>query len=784
MNTDGTTPNTTLLGAGPTPQIPTDPFYISNGRQVYQLNKKGTDWYKAVYHNAPTQQYYLNVSNGTDKGSALIGASYYNQDGIIRDTYYDRLTLRINTDHKFANWFKVGENASIAYSKQVQTATQQTQDGIPLDVIRQNPLLPVRDVEGNYAGKTDLLPDVRNMVSVLDKNKNNTSTSWRVFGNAFVEADILNALHILPESHSLKFKSSIGVDYSNFFDRTFNAKFQEGDYDIQKNSLTNNFGAGVTTTWTNTLEYNYVSDKHRLKVLGGTENVKYTSSTLGATNFDYPIEDPTFTYLSAGGTVTQPIAIGTATGYGLRSNFGRVDYSFSDKYLLSGTLRYDQTSRFNNSGMFPAASVGWVLTEENFMKSLLGDKGSEFLTSVKLRASYGRQGNQLTQNTNYPTTTIFGADINHTNYDLSGSNMSALQGYRVFSQGNPNLKWETTTQYDFGADVGLLDNKVQVNFDYYVKKTNDILMPAPQISALGEGDARNINGASVNNRGIDLNITYNYVNPNTDFKFATQFQLTRFRNEVVGFAPGIGSIGNQGERYIPTPNSESRNVIGKPIGEFYGYEVEGVFKDQADVDAHAAQTGKGIGRLKYKDVNGDGNIDDKDRTYLGSPFPNFSLGLNLNASYKNISLSLFFYSSVGQKVYNEVKWYTDFAQSGNFNHGTRILNAFSSEHPNSSIPAPVLGDNNNENRVSSYFVEDASFLKLRSVRLGYEIPKSYLKNLRINIYGEVQNVFRVTNYTGLDPEVPYAGGSNNYPGVDRGVYPLPRIYMIGINIKN
>jgi TonB-dependent starch-binding outer membrane protein SusC len=778
-NNSGIAPNHALYGNGTNPAISTVPFFISNGRQAYQFSEKGTDWYKEVYHHAPTNQYYLNLSTGTEKGSALFGVSYYNQDGLIRNTFYDRLTARINTDHKFTNWLKIGENASIAYSNQTQIASQQGQDGIPLDVVRQHPLLPVYDVEGNYAGKIEGLPDVRNMVSVLDKNKDNTTKSWRIFGNAFVEADLLEALKVLPAEHHLKFKSSIGVDYSNYFDRRFAARYQEGDYDIQQNSLSNSYGAGLTGTWTNTLEYNYETDKHRLKVLGGIETVKYTFNSLSGTRAGFQLEDPSFTYLDAGSGVQTNG--GSGTEYGLLSNFGRVDYSFADKYILSGTLRYDQTSRLNLSGTFPAASIGWVVTEEEFMQSLLSGNAGNYLNAFKLRASYGKQGNQ--QIADFATLSIFGADTNHGNYDLGGTNVSALQGYRVFQRGNPNLKWETTSQYDFGTDIGLLKNKLQVSFDYYVKKTTDILMRAPQIAALGEGDAPFINAASVRNTGIDLSIGYTLENTKKDFTLSTQFQFSHFNNKVLSLGTGIGNIGNEGELYLNGGDGPTRITVGQPIGTFYGYVVDGIFQDAEEVTSHATQNGADIGRLKYRDVNKDGEINDKDRTYIGSPYPDYNLGLNLSATYKSFSLEMFFYSAVGQDVYNEIKWYTDFAQSGNFNHSTRILDAWTPENTGSSIPAAVLTNDNNENRASSYYVEKASYLKLRNVRLGYEIPKELTKSFRVNVYGEVQNVFRITNYTGLDPEVPYAG-NNNYPGIDRGVYPLPRIFMLGINIRN
>jgi TonB-linked SusC/RagA family outer membrane protein len=770
-------PSNPLYGNGVEPAISTEPFTISNGRQTYQFSNKGTDWYKEVYHQAATRQYYANVSNGTENGNVFLGFSYYNQDGLIRETFYDRYTARLNSDYNLAKWLRVGENLSLAYSNQVQIASQQGQDGIPLDVIRQHPLLPVYDVNGKYAGKIAGFPDVRNMVSVLEKNKDNTSNSWRIFGNAFIEADLFKAIPNVSDEHALKLKSNFGLDFANFYDRRFSAKYQEGDYDIQQNNLANNYGAGITTTWTNTLEYTFNRDPHSLKVLGGMEAVQYTFTSLTGSRSGFEIEDPSFTYLNAGsGAQTNG---GGGTEWGLLSYFGRADYAYKGKYLVSGTLRYDQTSRLNTSGVFPAGSIGWVLTEEDFLQGLTAD--GNILNTAKIRAGYGKQGNQ--QIGDFATRSIFGADQDHTNYDLNGTNTSSLQGYRVFQRGNPDLKWESTTQVNIGADLSLLQNRVQVVFDYYVKNTDDILMRAPQIAALGEGDAPYVNAASMRNKGIDLSIAYNYEQAPDKVSFGAQLQFSKFKNEVVDLGPGIGNVGYENERYLNGGDGPTRITVGRPLGVFYGYVVDGIFQNQSDLDAHATQNGKDIGRLKYRDVNNDGEINDKDRTYLGSPYPDFNVGLNLNARYKGFLLSMFFYSAIGQKVYNEMKWYTDFAQSGNFNHGERILGAWSPDNTGSSIPAPVLTNDNNENRASSYYVENASYLKLRNVRLAYDLPSKLVKGFRVNVYGEVQNVFRITNYKGLDPEVTYAGNSN-FVGIDRGVYPLPRMFMLGLTIRN
>ena len=769
---DGLTPNHPIYGNGPTPVIDTNPFLIPNGKQIYQYSPEGTDWYDEVYQNALSHQHFVNFSQGTDKGSYMMGFSYFDQEGLIKQTYYDRMTGRVNSTLNVTDWLSVGENLSVTFSEQVQIGTQQGQDGIPLDVIRQHPILPVFDFEGNYAGKLAGYPDVRNMTSVLEKNRDNTTDSWRIFGNAYAEANLLKMINVLPNTHSLKLKTSFGIDYSNYYDIRFNAKFSEGDFDVQNNLLFNSFGRGITSTWTNTLVYNYEKKAHNLQVMGGMEAVQYDFFFLSGARTDFEIESPTFTYLSAGaGSQTNA---GGGTEWGLYSYFGRLDYAYNSKYILSATLRHDQTSRLNTSGFFPAASLGWWISEEKFFKNVAGNG-----VNLKLRTSYGQQGNQNVGD--FSTLSTLGADPNHADYDLNGTNSGVLQGYRVLTRGNPNLRWETTTQYNAGFDLSMLDGRFNVVFDYYTKTTKDILLNPAQISAIGEGEAPFVNSATMKNNGVDLGLSYRWImKSGLDLDFSGQ--ATYFTNEVIDLGANIGSLGNEGELYLPGSDGPTRVTVGYPIGEFYGWQADGLFQSQTDVDGHADQPGKGIGRIKYADLNADGQINDDDRTYLGSPYPDLSYGFNLIASYKRFSLAASLYGAIGQKVYNEMRWYMDFAQNGNFNRSTRILDAWSPSNTSSTIPAPTLANANNENRASSYFVEDADYMKVRSVRLVYDLPEKFAKNFRIQVYGEVQNLAVFSSYTGIDPEVPFAGDVN-FPGIDRGVYPLPRTFLMGLNVK-
>lgn len=771
----GITPRHPAYGNGATPALVTTPFIIPNGKQIYQYTPEGTDWADEVYQTAFQQQYYVNLSGGNDRGSYSAGVNYFDQDGLIKYTNFNRITSRINTNFKVTDWLNVGENLSVALYQQVQIGSQQGQDGIPLDAIRQHPALPVYDLEGGFAGKIGGFPDVRNMVSVLEKNKDNTSDSRRIFGNVYAEADLFKMVKLLPAAHSLKLKTTYGLDYSNYYLRRFDAAFQEGDFDIQNNLLFNEFGVGTTLTWINTLEYGYQAGNHNLKLMGGHEQVNYDFTFLNGARTGFENEDPAFTYLSAGSG--SAVNGGGGTEWALRSYFGRADYTFLNRYILSATLRFDETSRLLTNGIFPAASIGWRVSEEPFFKNTFGKR----LDDLKLRASWGQQGNQ--QIGDFATISTLGADINHADYDLQGTNNTVSQGFRVLSRGNPNLVWETTTQTNVGFDAGFGNGKFTLSADYYIKNTDDILLRAPQIAAIGEGDEPFVNAASVKNTGVDLMLGYHHSKPGKDLSYDISFQLSHFTNEVTSLGKNIGNIGNQGESYLNGNDGPTRIAVGKSIGTFYGWVYEGIFQDQAEVDAAATQPGKGVGRIRYQDLNSDGVIDDLDRTYIGNPYPDLNLGLDFGLQWKGLSFSASLYSGLGQQVYNEVLTYTDFAQVGAFNRGERILDAWSPENTGSRIPAPTLDNTNNELRASSYFVEDASYLRLRSVKLGYNLP-SFLtgKSINANVYFEVQNVATLSGYSGIDPEVPYAGNVN-FPGIDRGVYPLPRTFLVGVNFK-
>jgi TonB-dependent starch-binding outer membrane protein SusC len=774
-NPNGIPAFTAYFDAGGKPQIPVDPqFYdLAIKDQTYQYTAEGTDWAKELYQNALYQQHYLNVSNGSEKGTVMFGTSYLNQNGIIKTSFYERLTARLNSTYKFVSWLELNENLSVTWSERLGLPSQDV-NGVPFDAIRQHPALPVYDINGNYAGRVGDFPDVRNTVSSIQRGKDNTSDSWRIFGNAGLSLDVLDALNLLDNKHSFKIKPNFGIDYSNFFVQQFNSSIFEGVYQIEDNNYFTAYGDGTTLTLNSIAEYTFKTKRHDLKVMGGLESVKYDFRDISGARSDYIVETGSFITLNSGGMITGNG--GTRTNWGLFSEFGRLDYTYNDRYLLSAMIRHDQTSRFLTDASFPTITAGWRISEESFMRGVASTDG--IINDIKIRGSWGKLGNQNTTDNPYASYSTFGPQDLNSNYDIFSTNTSVQQGFSVINRGNPFLKWETTTQTNLGLDLILWKNKWSLSFDVYTKITKDLLDNPPSILAVGEGVAPYVNLAEVQNKGLEMSLGYNYGEPNSDFTASANLQFSTYLNEVLELKD-IYPIGYEEERYA---NKEIRVAEGHALGEFYGWVNEGIFQTQAEVDQHAEQTGKGVGRLKYKDLNLDGIINDQDRTYIGNPHPDFTLGLNLAFQYKRFTLDLFWYSSFGNEIYNTTLVVTDFAQNGTYNRGTEILNAWTPENTSATIPMLTLDDGgNDEIRASSYFVEDGTYLKLRTLRLAYALPKEMLGGLGLNLFTEIQNALTFTNYSGVDPEVPQT--FRNAIGVDAGVYPLPRTYIFGLTFK-
>jgi TonB-linked SusC/RagA family outer membrane protein len=630
------------------------------------------------------------------------------------------------------------------------------------------PIIPVHTVDGiGWGGPALGMNDRHNPMRVLYDNRNNKYNYWRLFGNAYADLQLIKGLHV---------RTSYGLDYSNFYKRNLEVSYRSGFMNSSRSGVNMEQSHGMKWTWSNTATYRKQIDKHTLDVLAGMEmnrqnDINFNAYTAGDGAF--AIETPEYMWP---GVSTGTAAVGGgSTGFSLLSYFGKANYSYDDRYLASFTVRHDGSSRFgknNRFATFPAVTAGWRISSERFMAST-----KNYISDLKLRIGWGQTGNQGIGN--LATYALFVPEygvadptwniVDGTAYDLSGAGTGKLpSGYRKIQTENNDLKWETTTQTNIGLDFSLFNQSLYGSIDWYVKATKDMLINPAYIGVVGEGGYRWANGASMENKGLDLSAGYrNKTSFGLDYDVMAVFST--YKNKVTHLPEAVENSygGRQGD-----------NIIGRPLGSFYGYVTDGIFQNQDEVDAHVNQTGKGIGRLRYVNVyDADKQITDMDRTWIGSPHPDFSYSLNIVLKYKGFDLSAYFQGVQGIDVENWLKKQTDFwsVDDVNSNKGLRLLNAWTPQNPTSKIPALQTTNSNDEGRLSNYFIENGSYMKLRNLSLGYTLPTataSRLRMSRLRIYVTGQNLFTVKskNFTGVDPE-----------NVGWG-YPIPTTWTAGVNI--
>ena len=745
--------------------IPSHPFYSEYNGTVSMLpylddegkvHAADTDWQDAVYRTAWTHNLNANVSLNTKSGGVLFSANYMNQDGLINETYYERFSARLNSNFNIGKWVKVGENLMVAKWNGNGVGTN-SDGGIPFTAMRQHPAIPIVDSDGKYTSPLLLAnSDIANPVHVLANAKDNRSESWRIFGNAYLEVN--------PWVKGLNLKSNIGIEHIQYLNDNLNRRLNASDIA----SVGRDYGTGDTWTWSNTISYNNVfGGKHHVSGLFGTEAIGYTYQSIGASRQSYIFETSHFMTLDAGDRTTATNG-GAKQTWALFSIFAKADYNYADRYLISATLRRDATSRLakeNNAGIFPAVSAAWRFTAEPFFPE------NKWLTDAKVRVSWGQNGNAAISN-NYASYSTY-VYAGNAYYDLSGANDTPIAGIALASTGNKNLRWETTAQTNVGMDLGLFNNALTINFDWYLKDTKDMITAPPVLSTAGEGASYLANTGDMRNTGFEINIDYHSPDYH-GFSWNGNFNLGHYENKVVKLNDFVQSIGG-----------DVRLMEGQPMGVYYGYVADGLFTTLEDVANHADQTGKGLGRIRYRDIDGNGVINEKDQCIIGNPNPNVSMGLNLEFKYKGVSLSTFFYSELGFDIINSTKRQLQFMSYGDrsSNRSVDILNAWSTENTDATIPAISATDVNNEVRMSTYYVENGSFLKMKYLKLGYDLPKKALQPWHcqgLNIYAQVENVFTITKYTGLDPELPLGGYGAR---VDNGPYPRSRNFSLGLNLN-
>jgi TonB-linked SusC/RagA family outer membrane protein len=753
--------------------------------QVMAANKEGTDWYDAVTRTGILQRHTLGFRGATESVRYYVGLSGQTQQGILLNNDFERYSVRANTEFQLGSRVRIGENFQVTY----RSATGQIGGGGGagladdendiLSAFRMNPMIPVYDVFGGYAGtRAGGFGNPRNPVANRDGVADNSNYSTAAFGNFYAEVDPIE---------SVTLRSSIGGRYLSYFGNGYTRRQYEN---IENNSSFgyNEFqGYFFDWTWTNTARFKENFGAHSVEVLAGVEAISIgngrVSSASGINPFSRNVD---FINLQTVETVPPSSSYNVPSKF--YSLFTQVNYNWNDKYYLSGTVRRDGSSRFgadSRYGTFPAISGAWRVTAEPFMEN------QTIFTDLKIRGGWGQMGNSNNVNANNRFD-LFDQNIGQVSYPIDGSNTTARNGFRVSRIGTEQARWEAAVTSNIGFDATLAGGKIDVVVDAWRKTTDDLLveLPLPAVNTPTAAEPV-VNVGSMLNEGIDAAITYRNT-WGSGFGVEVTLNGGILRNEITKFTDDTEFFGSGGARI----NGDIvRNQVGQSLSTFFGYEVVGYFQTAKEVKDAPTQAGAAPGRFRFADNNSrdedgeltgipDGIVDEADRTFLGSAVPDFTGGLNLTLSYNNFDLNSFFYASVGNEIYNNSKWFTDFY--GTFTGAavsTRVLDSWTPGNPNGSVPIYESTANfSTSTQSNSYYVEDGSYLRLVNLSLGYTLPNDALggsfNNLRLAV--ATNNLFTITGYEGLDPAV--GGAADTDFGVDVGNYPVTRAFNFQVSL--
>ena len=729
-----------------------------------------TNWQDELFTTGFSKNFQASVSGGSENVQYLISGGYYGMDGIVvgDNDKYQRINFRANVNANVSDRLKVGTNLQISEEKQDKLSSSGDAPGIIRHSLIRPPVIGVyKDVnDPTYSAEnpyTDL-PFYTGPNNGWSRNYEFTSNpiahanftddkreTFKTFGNIYAEYAFLN-------DKSLKFRSNLGADIAYSHNKKFASNY--GDADIsdtgnqyygmgrinRPNNLDENRGQSMTFTFSNTLNYIKTFDGvHSVNALLGSESISSNSAAIGGSRQNFDNTSDSFRYLDYGST-QNIYSSGSATNWGLMSYFASGTYGYDNKYFATATMRADASSRFgpnNKWGYFPSVSGGWIISKENFMQKI------DWISNLKLRASWGQSGNQEIPNHAYETlVSTSGGVVN------------------IIRYGNPDIKWETTTQTNFGFDLSILKNKLTFTTDYFEKITDDILLgvtlPAVSVGVINQTI---VNAGVVSNKGFEFGL--NFQDNDHAFKYSVNANLATLTNRVNELQTYVANIIDDRTRTITT--------VGQPISSYYGLVFDGIYQNTAEVNStlFANSNGTVPGDIKFKDINSDGQINADDRAIIGNPIPKMTYGLSFSANYKKFDFSFLLQGVEGVDRYNDLKQILNY-DSRPFNSMVSVLDSWNGEGTSNTTPRLTFNNNGGGN-VSSVFVEDASYMRLKNIEIGYtfDVKSIGLKHLRL--YASGQNLFTITDYTGLDPE--------STSLIDQGTYPQSQAFILGLQVK-
>lgn len=730
-----------------------------------------TDWQDETYETGYVLNNDVSISGGTENSFHLLNVGYLKNTGVLKYTNYDRYSAKLNSNFNlFDNKLRIGVNTQFYTSDETLASPDVGSAPTPSIAITLAPTIPLRDANGDFAGPIGAgYSDRNNPVLMQFLNRWDNTERTTIFGNVFAELDIIK---------NLTFRTSVGLDYNDFRRKDIEPTVNNGFITRGNNRLIIDTNRFTSVVFTNTLNYQLELGDHRFGVLVGTESVKNDFDAVLSQADGFAVE--TETYFVLGAATGARTSNGRSSGSRLLSQFGKLNYSFGNKYLASVTVRRDGSSRFgpdNRYGIFPAFTAGWRISEEEFFPK------DSFVNNLKLRAGYGEVGNQnigdlarfgifearygdnqlSATGDNFFFNTFYNVG---TAYDLNGNNGGTLPSGFVSTQAaNPALKWETTKELNLGVDFSLFKNSVVGTFDYFTRDTDDILTTPPIASVIGEGQQRVLNGASTETKGWELSLAYSKTF-DSGLSFGVSTNFGAFKDKIT-FLPE--------EVRAAFPGTAENSIVGQSQFSIFGYKTDGLFVDQADVESSADQVGARPGGLKFQDLNGDGTIDADDRDFIGNTLPDLEYGIRIDLGYKNFDFSIFGSGVSGRIGQDPYIFWNNFA-SGRENGGLGLLDAWTPTNTNTDIPALSLALN--DTRTSDYLFRNNSYFKVRNLQIGYSLPKDLINswagmsNLRIYLQGENLFWFTPKDYIGADPE-----------RTDVNRIPVPTVVSLGLNVN-